>query len=269
MMKQKWIILTLGLLIIAGTCGCSWFRGLPILRGVYYGGSHSAPATPPPENNDFGAFGPASGSEALASLEAGGKIKTSLSGTGETIGHIADLTLQNVSGGAVLAYLPPTMLLSQSGKFQNQVILKDQTVALQPGASATVVLIGMCANCRKPPAGKNDVGELKLADPTAAETVRMVTACRKIATTARKLQSEGAFSTPFSDNPVKELNTVIQWAVWVYTSANDSKPIGKDDLARKVCEQAGKLTAQQSVKLEAGIDQLWAAIQLTGKIAKP
>src|SRR5207245_8544824 len=57
--------------------------------------------------------------ESIGSLTASRKVKVETSGTGETIGHVADLKLQNLTDEPLTCAMPPMILESASGKTQN------------------------------------------------------------------------------------------------------------------------------------------------------
>ena len=214
------------------------------------------------------AFGPAPTGDMLASLAASGKIAVTLAGTGETIGNVVNLTLKNLTAKSLSVGIPATVLSSVSGQFQPYINPYNITVALGPGETKTVALDGVCADGHKPPVGNGVAGELAMADPKSADTLKLVKGVQNIMTAAERLQLSGAITTPFSGNPSKERETIIQWTTWAFTSAKSDRPITKADLAKKVHEQAGATTAEQNTQLDRGVDQIWAAVQLTGKAAK-
>jgi hypothetical protein len=227
------------------------------------------------------AMGPAPMGQSLATLMGGGKVTASLAGTGETIGHIADLTLKNQTTEALIVSMPATVLTSISGQCQPYAIPEPQTTDLAAGETKTVPLSGVCLNGRLPPVGSGVTGELNIADPTSADFAQhwgdALKDTQAVIATAKQLQGEGAFTTPFSQDPQKELNTVIQWTTWVSTSTKAGNPLTQADLAKKVLEQAETAAAQgggggrtepQKEQLNQGVDNLWKAVQLTGKQAK-
>ena len=63
------------------------------------------------------AFGPQpAGSAALATLTASGKVEINIAGTGETIGHVADLKIQNLTDQPLTCAISPMILESSQRK---------------------------------------------------------------------------------------------------------------------------------------------------------
>ena len=227
------------------------------------------------------AMGPAPTGESLATLMGGGKVTASLAGTGETIGHIADLTLKNMTTETLNVTIPATVLTSISGQCQPYAIPEPQSESLGAGETKTVPLSGVCLNGRLPPVGSGVTGELNMADPTSPDFAQhwgdALKGTQAVIAAAKQLQGEGAFTTPFSGDPQKERETVIQQTIWLYTSTKEGNPLTKADMAKKVLEQAetaaaqgggGGLTEPQKEQLNQGVDNIWKAVQLTGKQAK-
>ena len=227
------------------------------------------------------AMGAAPMGESLATLMGGGKVTASLAGTGVTIGHIADLALKNMTTETLNVAIPATVLTSVSGQCQPYAIPTAQTTSVGPGDTKTIPLDGVCLNGRLPPVGSGVTGELNMADPTSPDFAQhwgeALKGTQAVIAAAKQLQGEGAFTTPFSGDPQKELNTIIQWTTWVSTSTKEGNPLTQADMAKKVLEQAetaaaqgggGGLTEPQKEQLSQGVDNIWKAVQLTGKQAK-
>ncbi|MBM4040173.1 MAG: hypothetical protein FJ290_16835 [Planctomycetes bacterium] len=203
----------------------------------------------------------------LASLAASGKVAVSLDGTGQTIGHVANLTVKNNTTKTVNGYIAPMFLASGSADYQPYIVPYAGTVSLGPGETKTVPLTGVCADAHKPPVPQGKPGELSIA-PETPQTRAMIKGVQDIIMTTERLQLTGAYTTPFSANPGKERETIVQWTTWAFTSAKTDRPVTKADLAKKVHEQAGATTPEQKAALDKGVDQIWGGVQLTGVKAK-
>lgn len=201
------------------------------------------------------------------------KVTSSIVGTKETIGHVATLTLTNLTGETFFIEIPPTVLESKSGTRQDYELNNPHQFTLGPRETKAFPLTGVCLKPRVPPAGPEDKDELRILDPTAPgfETKwrPLLVGAQAVIQTAERLQAEGAYKTPYSKNPRRELDTIIQWATWLFVSTREGKPVTKADLSKKVYEQTGEIPQEKKAKMDEGIDDLWDAIQLTGEIAKP
>ncbi|MBM4040174.1 MAG: hypothetical protein FJ290_16840 [Planctomycetes bacterium] len=206
------------------------------------------------------------GGEALASLSASGKVAVTIAGTGETIGHVADLTVTNKTTKSVDGYIAP-MFLASGADYQPYIVPYAGTISLGPGQTRTVPLNGVCADGHKPPVPKGNSTALSVA-PETPQTQALIKGVQDIIMATERLQLTGAIKTPFSSNPAKERDTIIQWTTWTFTSAKSDRPVTKADLAKKVQEQAGATTPEQKAALDKGIDQIWGGVQLTGAKAK-
>ena len=121
--------------------------------------TYTGPAqTPTPTPQEHG-MAPKKPGETCAVLIATGKIKVETSGTGETIGHIADLKIQNLTDQPLTCAIPPMILESGSGKNQHYACPSGQTVALNPQQTKTVPMNGVCLNRNWPPVGKGVSGD--------------------------------------------------------------------------------------------------------------
>jgi len=142
--------------------------------------------------------------DSLGSLTASGKVKVETSGTGETIGHVADLKIQNLTDQPLTCVIPPMILESGSGKNQDYACPRGQSVALNPQQTKTVPMNGVCLNRNKPPVGKGVSGDLVIneANPTvpqnpnshlpATDANRLLQICTSKYDAADALQKEGA-----------------------------------------------------------------------------
>ena len=170
-----------------------------------------------------------------------GLIGAKLDGTGETIGHVANLTLTNPGTERVRVVISPTLLIPGSAERQTYALTGTHLASVGAGETVTIPLDGVCLDAHKPPVTPGDTVGLTIADPaTLPQASRdLLAGAQKIATAARTLQAAGKFQTPFSGNPAKELQTIVQWATWTSVANKTDNPLTKADFAAKVYEQAG------------------------------
>lgn len=101
-------------------------------------------------------------------------------------------------------------------------------------------------------------------------------AIEKIIETTDSLTSNGLINTPFSNNPEKEREAVIQQTFWYYTGALHDKPYTKEDFSIKLKEQFEEATGQSvssaptqvQEQLQKGVEDFWNTFQLVGTQAK-
>lgn len=198
------------------------------------------------------------------------KVSLSIVGTKETIGHVATLTLTNHSDETFFIRIPPTILASKTGKVQNYALSQTVETALGPKETKTIPLTGVCLDARVRPAGPEDKDELMLLDPETLDRNwrTQLAGTQAVIQTTGELQRRGLYKTPYSRQPEKERETLIQWTTWLFVSTLKGNPVTKEDLKKKVYEQVGELTSEKKEKLDPGIDDLWDAIKLTGAEAK-
>ncbi len=170
-----------------------------------------------------------------------GLIGAKLDGTGETIGHVANLTLTNPGTERVRVVISPTLLIPGSAERQTYALTGTHLASVGAGETVTIPLDGVCLDAHKPPVTPGDTVGLTIADPaTLPQASRdLLAGAQRVATAARTLQAAGKFQTPFSSNPERERETVVQWTVWTYAARKADNPLTKADFAAKVYEQAG------------------------------
>ncbi|GEM_PF-2845443 len=198
------------------------------------------------------------------------KVETALTGTKETIGHVATLSLINHTDETFFIRIPPTILASKTGKVQNYALPQTVETTLGPRETKAIPLTGICLDVRVPPAGPEDKDELALLNPETLDRHWRIQlgGTQAIIQTTEELQRKGIYKTPQSKQSEKERDTLVQWTTWRFVSLLKGNPITKEDFKKKVYEKAGELTAEKKEKLDPGIDDLWDAIQLTGAEAK-
>jgi hypothetical protein len=224
--------------------------------------------------------------DSLGSLTASGKVKVETSGTGETIGHIADLKIQDLTDQPLTCAIPPMILESGSGKNQHYACPTGQTVALNPHQTKTVPMNGVCLNRNKPPVAKGVIGDLVMneANPSgpqnpnshlpATDAGKLLRSCAAKFTAADQLQRSGALkSLPYHD-PQKQKDIVVQWSTWSdpqICQIVGTTPATKDDLKKvvyKQVEEQGPMSPATRKKVDQGIDTIFEKVELTTAKAK-
>lgn len=222
----------------------------------------------------------------LAALTATGKIQVETAGTGETIGHVADLRIRNLTDQPVSFTIPAMILESGSGKNQHYACPHPQTVDIGPKAGKTVPIDGVCLVRGKPAVGKGVTGDLLVTDgiprteknPAShvpdADARDLIRTAKSYYDAAEKLQKEGALNgLPYAD-PQKQKDIVVQWGLWSdpeVAKKTDGKPATKEDLKKVVYKQLGEqgpLTPDTRKKVDQGINTIFEKVQLTSQKAK-
>jgi hypothetical protein len=222
----------------------------------------------------------------LAMLASTGQVKIDSAGTGETIGHIADLMIQNLTDQPLNVSIQPMILESGSGKNQHYACPKGKTVALKPHGSATVPMDGVCVNRSKPPVGKGVTGDLVVneGDPKIPQNPdshmppknanKLLRLCTSKYDAADKLQKDGALKDlPYHDKQ-KQKDIVVQWSTWMdprISELTGAPPATKDDFKKvvyKQVEEQGPVTPDKKKKIDQGIDTIFEKIELTSEKAK-
>jgi hypothetical protein len=172
---------------------------------------------------------------------AAGQIVYTVSGTGETIGKVAQVLIVNLTDRALMTEIPPTMLTG-GASFQPYILPNAVKISLAPFQAKTVPIDGICQDARKPPSSAES-GQLKILDPNAADFPKTVAdqiaGAQRLQEAVTKLQGSGAFTTPFSNNRQKERDTLMQQTFWIYTAAQSGRPYTKDEFANKLYTQGG------------------------------
>lgn len=104
----------------------------------------------------------------------------------------------------------------------------------------------------------------------------LLDALLRISRTYDEMKKEQNITTPFSGNPEKEREAVIQQTFWMYTSGLGGKQYKKDDFQNNTVRQfeqsTGKkyeaLPTEQKDKLDAGVDDFWDTFAAVGVEAK-
>lgn len=216
----------------------------------------------------------------------GSTVQVETVGTGHTIGHIADLKIQNLTDQRLVFIIPPIVLESKSGKNQDYACPNEEDVSLAAHETKTIPVDGVCLNRNKPPVGKGVAGDLVIntANPNvpqnpdshipanrAGDLLRICTAKYKA---ADKLQKDGTLKDfPYKDKQ-KQKDIIVQWSTWCdpRISENTGAPLAtKDDLKKVVYKQVeakGKMSPQTKKKVDQGIDTIFEKVELTTAKAK-
>lgn len=235
-------------------------------------------------------------------------------GTGRTTGHIITLTISNPTENDATIdsgpfYVPPT------GEYQPYIIPYGEPVTVPAGEQVTLPLSGYCTDVHKPPVPSgNDVlpfdewirpglltndwipsldsgwepdGNIQVTIPgtdrllghrldeeSAPDQAGLIylEAIRLI----EEVVDEGGFSTPFSGNPEKEREAIIQQTFWIFTTAVRGETYEKPDFAQSTYNQfetstqrpVASLPQKDKDKLDQGIDDFWNTFQAVGAEAK-
>lgn len=107
-------------------------------------------------------------------------------------------------------------------------------------------------------------------------TPLLLDAINRISQAYDELKPKGAISTPFSGNPEKEREAVIQQTFWRYNAALRGEPYEKkdfqDNTVRQFEQNSGKKYADipkpQQEKMDMGVDDFWNTFEAVGAEAK-
>jgi hypothetical protein len=245
-----------------------------------------SPNTPTPAPSQGRPSGVSQTQPTLGMLVASGKVKIDSTGTGETIGHVADLKIQNLTDQPINCVIPPMVLESKGRKNQDYVCAKPQTAKIPPHGTTNVPMNGVCVNRSKPPVGKGASGDLILntGDPSlpqdpgshilADQARDLLSICTAKYDAADKLQQDGALKDlPYKDKQ-KQKDIVVQWSTWCdprISQITGAPPATKDDLKKvvyKQVEENGPMSSETKKKVDQGIDTIFEKIELTTAKAK-
>jgi hypothetical protein len=214
------------------------------------------------------------------------KIKIETIGTGETIGHVADLKIQNLTDEPLDMIIPPFILESNDAKNQDYVCPREKSVTIASRQTDTVPVDGVCINRDKPPAAKGATGGLVVntVDPNVAQhsdchipakaAGDLLRICGSIYDAVDQLQKDGALKDfPYKDNQ-QQKDILVQWSTWSnpqVCEVSKASPATKDDLKKVVYKQVDKKRTPSSDtkdKIDKGIDTIFEKIELTTAKAK-
>ena len=138
---------------------------------------------------------------------------------------------------------------------------KEPVDSLRPTWPGTDLLVGGTANVDKFP-------------QTFAPVI--VQLLQELERAVGVVQQNPALATPFSTDPLREREAVIQQVIWIYMGALTGSPYTKPVFSKKIKEQyqrvAGGLASSEEQKEEQnlgqGVEDFWAAFVATGVEAK-
>lgn len=222
----------------------------------------------------------------LEALAVAGHVKIDSTGTGETIGHVANLKIQNLTDQRINCVVGPIVLESKSRKNQDYVCPKPQTAKIEPRGTTTVPMNGVCVDRNKPPVGKGAPGDLivNTGDPSlppnpdshipAKQARDLLRICTSKYDAADRLQKEGALKDlPYKEKQ-KQKDIVVQWSTWCdprISQVTGAPAATKDDLRKvvyKQVEEQGPMTPEKKKKVDQGIDTIFEKVELTTAKAK-
>jgi hypothetical protein len=244
-------------------------------------------------------------------------------GTGNTTGHVATLTLTNPTGLPITATFDDAYIPS-SGEYQPYIVPSMDPITVVPGQTISLPLHGYCADVFSKPVPFGEVlppfsnwvstaltGQSALVPdlsmgwipvtpvgtglvPTIPGTSQpigytidpqrypaeaapfLASALEAIANAYDQMVKSGQITTPFSGNPAKEQEAVIQQTLWIYAAGLSGKEYSKEDFRANIIRQyetaTGRIFAKQDEKthqaVEQGVTDFWNAFEAVGVEAK-
>ena len=244
-------------------------------------------------------------------------------GTGNTTGHVATLTVTNPTGQPITATIG-NFLIPSGGQYQPYIVPSVTSFPVAPHSTVEVPLTGWCADVFSQPApfggalppfeswanpstssltdftpstsvgwiptqpgGSGFVPTIPGTDQPIGHTIDLNRypmeaapllsgALDAIADAYDRLSQSGSITTPFSGNPEKEREAVIQQTFWKYASALAGKEYSKEDFRANTIRQyessTGRTFAKQDEKtrqsVENGVNDFWTTFEAVGVEAK-
>lgn len=218
-------------------------------------------------------------------------------GTGQTTGHIANLHVFNPTSKPVTLTIPVCFIPSD-GKNQSYVVASEITATIGANQETVVPLTGFCADIYKPatPAGvampnpeewvfeqDGTTGSVQssVADAVVNESENprlfgelCIDAIKNIEQSYNTLKND--LVTPYSNNPAKERETVLQHTFWLYTSTLSGNPYKIENLRTNVVRQFETESGQKfknadpatQQEINKGVQNLWSSFEMVGIEAK-
>jgi hypothetical protein len=188
----------------------------------------------------------------------------SAKGTGRTTGHIADLDVRNPGPRPRQVEIPASVIPSD-GKHQGFATPQPTPVTVPGNSTVTVPIQGYCTDpdLPAPPPGTplSPVNTWDTGSP-------LIPILHNITQATTDLQQRGQLSTPFSNNPPREREAVIQQFTWYY-----SMPSTYDPCVR-ISQNLASLTrdtdwfTSHRPDIEQGIAQIADAMTRVGRAAR-
>ncbi|MBK9255433.1 MAG: DUF4157 domain-containing protein [Saprospiraceae bacterium] len=134
-------------------------------------------------------------------------------GTGNTTGHIANITVTNNSNEDLNTSIGPFYVPSD-GQYQPYIIPTPIQIVAKANQETIVEVIGYCTdpNLPTPPAGHSlvPIDQWNTGSP-------LIPITKSIINHTVRLQESGQIITPLNNNPSKERDAVIQQTLWWYS----------------------------------------------------
>jgi len=221
-------------------------------------------------------------------------------GTGRTTGHIADLTITN-NGKTPVEFPDRSVYIPMEGGHQPYVVPRGGSTTVPPGETLTVPIEGYCGDVNRPPvpAGEAMPGLedwIVPADPESAPPFSDLPpsgvidqdtdpvsaapylwgAAEAIESAVDRLQGSGELITPFSSNPGREREAVVQQTLWRYAGQLSGRPYTREQFQERLEDQYEEGTGtpiasapeEDRERLVQGADDFWDAFELVGVEAK-
>jgi hypothetical protein len=237
-------------------------------------------------------------------------------GTGRTTGHIADISVRNDGAEPVVFPQGPLFIPSSgqyqgyvapSGGGTTIPPGATQTVPVTgycsdvrrppvpagealPSADSWIVPGDPAAAITVPPrAGAGAPGRVlvpgtdqavpRAVDPNLEPEIAaplLFAAISEIERVTAELQASGELQTPFSGNPEREREAVIQQTFWLFAGELEGKPYTREEFTRQLEEQHTQRTGvpvtaaprEERERLQEGANDFWDAFELVGSQAK-
>lgn len=205
-------------------------------------------------------------------------LQITATGTGRTTGHIANLSLYNPTNQTLTAEIGPCFIPS-GGQYQPYIVPSVTTTTVPPGTTANIPVNGYCTDIftAPVPAGAAMPTFSSWATPEQnATAATLLDAIRHISTAFDNLKNKGTISTPFSGNPEKERESVIQQTFWIHTSELNGKEYKKESFKTNTIKQFETATGldfektdeKTQANVNAGVEQFWSVFEAVGTEAK-
>ena len=216
----------------------------------------------------------------------GDQIKIETIGTGETIGHVADFEVANLTDQPLNFLIPPLVLGSKTGKTQDYVCVRSEDFMIAAHEIKIAPVYGVCLERNIPPLGKGVTGDYVLNTGDATIPVNrdwrispkgtsdLLRIAESKYQAVDKLEDDGAFKNFPYQNKQEQKDIATQWSVWSdprICQITGTQPATKEDFEKvvyKQVEQHGPITPETKKKIDKGDDAMWNGIQLTSAKAK-
>lgn len=196
----------------------------------------------------------------------GGNLSNTFTATGNSTGHIGDLTLKNTGSVAQNINIPAGVIPSD-GKRQGFVVPEPNRTTVPANGTVTVPVRGYCTDFNLPAPARG--AALPLPESWNPQSP-LVNIARQIILTTAGLQGNGQIVTPFNGDPEREKDAVVQQTIWVATSGPD-KPYTAAEFCARTKRQYHAFTGKPDDGFPSaftyGMAQVWDAVTKVGRAA--